>query len=172
MNGRILSVGVAAGVALGLASVGFAGTSLFSASLSGDNEVPANDSEATGTFLGIYDSDANSFAFEWDITGPLSGTPTVSHIHQAPVGVNGGVVFGFNSPGPTWPLVGSATWNGLSAAQVDTLFNGGFYANFHTTAFPGGELRGQITLVPSAGTGALMACAGLAAVGRRRRRSA
>ncbi|MGP1345047.1 MAG: CHRD domain-containing protein [Phycisphaerales bacterium] len=167
---RIASGAVAAVVSLGLVSVGSAAISEFSAGLSGDNEVPANDSEATGTFLGIYDSDANSFAFEWDITGPLSGTPTVSHIHQAPVGVNGPVVFGFNSPGPTWPLAGSATWNGLSPAQVDTLFNGGFYVNFHTTVFPGGELRGQITLIPSAGAGALLACAGIVGVGRRRRR--
>lgn len=102
---------------LGVCGLASAQTSSFFANLSGLNEVPANDSQATGLVTGIYDVDANTFSFEWNIEGPLSGSPTVSHIHQAPAGVNGGVVFGFNDPGPTWPLSGSDVWTGLNAAN-------------------------------------------------------
>jgi len=169
MLGKTLgkTLGAAVGV-LGMCGLANAQISLFFADLSGLNEVPPNGSEATGLLTGVYDAGANTFSFEWNIEGPLSGNPTVSHIHQAPAGVNGPVVFGFNDPGPTWPLSGSDVWSGLTAAQVDALFNEGLYANFHTTAFPGGELRGQILLVPGTGALGVFAVAGLVATRRRR----
>jgi hypothetical protein len=34
----------------------------------------------------------------------------------------------------------------LSMAQMDLMQAEGLYTNFHTTANPGGEIRGQITL--------------------------
>lgn len=151
-------------VTAGLAS---AQVTLFSSTLSGANEVPAVATPATGLLLGSYNASTNSFSFNWSISG-LIGNPTVSHIHEAPVGVNGPVRFGFNSPGPTYPLIGSATWTGLTPTQVTTLFNGGFYVNFHTSTFGPGEVRGQITVIPAPGAVGLLALAGLCATRRRR----
>ena len=64
---------------------------------------------------------------------------TDGHIHFGDVGVSGGVVFGFvdgNSP--------INETHSISPAQVDTLKAEGYYVNIHTTAFSGGEIRGQI----------------------------
>ncbi len=138
----------------------------FTADISGLNEVPANGSPATGLLTGTYDDVANEFSFDWSITDNLLGDPTAAHIHNAPAGVNGGVVFPF-SPG-AFPLVGSDTWSGLSAGQVSELFAGNMYANFHTTAFPGGEIRGQIELIPAPGAAGLLALAGFGVARRRR----
>lgn len=65
---------------------------------------------------------------------------TAAHIHAAPVGSNGGVVFPL-SGGPT---VWSGTTAPMTAAQYDTLDAQGFYVNIHSAANPGGEIRGQI----------------------------
>jgi len=141
----------------------------FTAVLSGAFEVPSNDSPAIGSMLGTYDSVANTFSFSWEISDNLLGMPSSpgAHIHNAPFGVNGPVVFGFNNPDGTWPLVGSAVWTDISAALVDELFAGNLYLNFHTTEFPGGEVRGQI--VPTPGAAGILA--GAALMGLRRRRT-
>ncbi len=136
-------------ITAGLCVTSAADTFEFTATINGAQENPPTNSIATGTLTGTYDDVANTFTFSWVITDNLSGTPTAgAHIHAGAVGTNGGVVFGFNGAGGVWPLSGSATWTNISAANVTALFNGGLYANFHTSAFGGGEIRGQILPVP------------------------
>jgi hypothetical protein len=127
-------------------------------------------SPATGTLTGVYDDVANSFSFGWNITDELIGDPALpgSHIHNAPAGSNGPIVFGFNNPDGTWPLSGNAVWTGIDPGLVDELFAGNLYVNFHTTQFPGGEVRGQILLVPAPAGAALLGLGGLATIRRRR----
>jgi len=139
----------------------------FEALLSGDQEVPPNDSPATGVVLGTYDDVANTFSFSWEITDDLLGDPSApgAHIHMAPPGENGDIVFAFATE--AWPLEGEDTWTDLSEDHVDALFAGNLYFNFHTTEFPGGEIRGQIVPSPAAGIALLAAAPCL--VARRRR---
>jgi hypothetical protein len=139
---------------------------VFYANIDGTNEVPGNNSPALGFMAGVYDDVANTFAFNWNITNNLIGTPSApgAHIHNAPAGSTGPIVFNFASG--AWNLTGSATWTGLSQAHIDALFASELYINFHTTAFPGGEVRGQI--VPTPGVLAL-AGSGLLFGSRRRR---
>lgn len=67
-------------------------------------------------------------------------TPTAGHIHKAAVRVNGDIVFPFViTPSPITLQSGM-----LTQAQIDDLFNGMMYVNLHTTAYPGGEIRGQL----------------------------
>lgn len=83
----------------------------------------------------------------------LTGPPTVAHVHAAPVGANGGVVFPLNIVGSTFNATFTPT-----AAQLATLRAGGWYVNIHTAAFPAGEIRGQLlpaTLPTSFGRGCL-----------------
>ena len=90
-----------------------------------------------------------------NIPPPLSA----GHIHRAPAGVNGPVIFPF--PDPVGNTVGPLTWN-IPAADVVNLKNQGLYFNFHTPAFPVGAIRGQIQrflFAPSATDASQMAVA-------------
>lgn len=166
---RLARTALVAGAIAALSGTAYAGgTFNLFAELSGDNEVPASGSGATGTMTGVYDSDANTFSFSWEIFD-LEGTPADpgSHIHNAPIGVNGPIVFGFNEPDGTWPLSGSAVWENISLDEGLDLVGGEMYLNFHTDQFPAGELRGQI--IPAPGVLGAIGVAGLGVVRRRRR---
>ncbi|MGP1346303.1 MAG: CHRD domain-containing protein [Phycisphaerales bacterium] len=169
---RTIVLLAAAGAALAFSASSFAQTTLFEAQINAQQQVPPNGSPATGSLTGIYDAGANTFSFSWSITDELLGMPSSpgAHIHLGPAGGNGPVLFGFNNPDGTWALSGSAVWSGLAASDVDALFNEGLYANFHTTAFPGGEVRGQIGVVPAPGAVGLGALGLGVGVMRRRRR--
>ncbi len=80
------------------------------------------------------------------------------------MGVNAGVQFDIGAvSGLASPMVGNAT---ITAQQADDLISGLWYVNIHTTAFGGGEIRGQV--VPAPGAMMLLAGAGLFATRRRR----
>jgi CHRD domain len=70
----------------------------------------------------------------------LTGPPTAAHIHQAPAGTQGSVIFTLDHT----TLMGEV--GPLSQAQIDALFTGGLYVNVHTAANPNGEIRGQIAI--------------------------
>ena len=117
----------------------------------------------------------------------LSGNVTAAHIHGpgAP-GVGAGVLYflsppaGFITTGATsgtitagnLSLVDNPNGSGFTVAQQLTQLNSGlWYINIHSTTFGGGEIRGQITLVPEPTTATILllgaGCAGL--MFRRRR---
>lgn len=111
---------------------------IFKAMLKGSSEVPSNASTATGTAILTFDEDTKMFTV---ITTYSGLTPTAGHIHMAEAGVNGAVVypFGTNLASPITMQSGV-----LTDVQVDALFDEMLYVNLHTTAFPGGEIRGQL----------------------------
>ena len=106
------------------------------------NEVPPNASQASGTVDAVLNKDTNLLRWKVSYTG-LSGPVTGAHFHgPAAAGTNAGVVLPW--PGPvTSPMEGSAT---LTPAQAAELVSGRWYANIHTAAHPGGEIRGQMTV--------------------------
>lgn len=133
----------------------------FTATLNGGNENPVNATTGSGTFTGILDTVTNSFTYDLVFSG-LSANVNNGHIHgPALPTVNAGTTINFNTlPGATFSfglqsgtahgvaqLVATnqitATMNGDSLKKL--LFAGLTYANIHTTALPGGEIRGQIT---------------------------
>jgi hypothetical protein len=111
-----------------------------------------------------------------DFTGAQTPDPndnlTAAHIHAGPLvtpTTNGPVVWGFfgapfNDDNPNDEVftpfttgVGgtiSGKWdqpegnNTTLDAQLDNLLNNRAYINFHTTQFPGGEIRGNTTVIP------------------------
>jgi CHRD domain len=110
--------------------------------LRGANEVPPNTSPGTGVVDAAFNKD--TMQLRWKVTySGMTGPATMGHFHgPAAVGANAGVALGWTNPVATG-MEGSAT---LTAAQAADLMAGKWYANVHTAAFPGGELRGQMTV--------------------------
>lgn len=101
--------------------------------LSGKEEIPANASTTTGMFNGLYDKTMKMMTYKVSITG---GSPSAMHLHKAGVGMNGDVVL---------EITGMSGMTGaLTSAQEADLLAGNLYFNAHTSAFPGGEIRGQV----------------------------
>lgn len=114
----------------------------FTTQLRGANEVPANASAGTGTVDAVLNKDTNLLRWKVNFSG-LTGPATAAHFHgPAAVGANAGVVLPWKGP-ITSPLEGNAT---LTPAQAADLMAGNWYANIHTAAHPGGEVRGQMTV--------------------------
>ncbi len=109
---------------------------LFEIPLSGDQENPPVQTEATGLCMGTLN--ANQTQFKITCMHDVEAV-AAAHIHKAPAGTNGGVVFPFADP--TSPF--SGTWN-LTSENVADLLAGNLYVNVHSAANPSGELRGQI----------------------------
>ena len=74
----------------------------------------------------------------------LSGPALAAHIHEAPAGTPGGIIFTFMKTSDT---TFAGTTAALTADQVTKLLSGAYYVNVHTTANVGGEIRGQVTTV-------------------------
>ena len=133
-----------------------------------DGDQNFNESPATGVMTGTFDPGEMSFSFSWDISDDLIGVPQApgAHIHEGAAGESGPIAFGFADD--AWDLTGSATWDGMSQSDVDALLAGNLYINFHTSEYPAGEVRGQITKIPAPGAAALFGLGGLAIARRRR----
>lgn len=114
----------------------------FTTQMRGGNEVPPVATSASGQVDAMLNTDTNVLRWRLTYTN-LSGPPRAGHFHgPAAIGANAGVVLPFSGLMGS-PLEGSAT---LTAAQVSDLMAGRWYANIHTVANPGGEIRGQMTL--------------------------
>jgi hypothetical protein len=151
---------------LALASPAVAGDN-FVATLSGDQEVPARDTQAVGVATFKLREDGTALAFKLNVAN--IDNVVAAHIHCGAVGVNGPVgvtlfmgdragrpVNGTLAEGTiTAPDLGNACgWTDL-AAVLAALRSGATYVNVHTNDgvapintgpgdFPGGEIRGQV----------------------------
>jgi hypothetical protein len=161
---------------------------IFSTTLSGDQEVPPVNSDATGSAALILNDAQDRLEIDiqfagLDLDGNQTSDPgdnvTGAHIHRAPAGSNGPVVFGFIGPNNDEngdlvidPAAGRifSGWdlnegnNTTLAAELPNLFNEDLYVNIHSVEFPAGEIRGQIAVIPIPATLPLLAAA-LAALG-------
>lgn len=124
---------------------------LLFAELRGSNEVPATGSTVVGAALITIDNN-NQLTFEINAPGIVS--PTASHIHDGAAGTNAGVLIGF-TPTATFSngrLRGAISVPPTDAANIKAN-PAGFYVNVHTTAFGGGEIRGQLAAANEYDTG-------------------
>ena len=112
-----------------------------SATMTGAQESPAVTTNGTGTVSGVYDASTNTLTYNVTWSN-LSGAATAAHFHSAASGTNGSVVVPFTLTAGSNSTSGTAT---LTDAQETDLLNGLWYANVHTQAHAGGEIRGQVT---------------------------
>ncbi|HEU4658442.1 MAG TPA: CHRD domain-containing protein [Capillimicrobium sp.] len=138
----------------------------FKAWLNGYQEVPAISTRATGTFEAAL---TGAEAISWRLTyRDLEGAVQQAHVHFAQPGVNGGVsVFLCSNlagapagtqpcPPPPATITGTITPASVVGPADQGIAPGEFaellaamrarstYANVHSSAFPNGEMRGQI----------------------------
>ena len=108
--------------------------------MSGTNEVPPNSSGGSAVARFRYDAPNRQVDYDVSVANLTSGA-TAAHVHDAPAGSNGGVVFGLTQTGAT-------TWAGtsppLTNTQIIDMLTEGYYCNVHTSMFGGGELRDQL----------------------------
>ncbi len=127
--------------AVALLSAGFSGPALsqeIKVTLSGDQEIPPVTTAGTGTGTLVVGADKSVSG-----SATISGmSVTVAHIHEAPAGKNGPIVFPLTKTSDTvWTVPAGAK---LSDAQYESYKAGNLYFNMHSAAYKGGEIRGQI----------------------------
>lgn len=111
------------------------------------NEVPPSGSQATGATL--VHIDGTRVSFTTVIGNPARETFILGHIHCGIAGVNGGIVVDlFDGPATNRRLFtqfDTGTPRGVFNPAEICANPAGFYVNYHTTDFPGGAVRGQLT---------------------------
>ena len=115
-------------------------TRTFKATIRGYYENPPTKSAVEATGLFTYTEATRGLDYSIRFSQPI--TLTAGHIHNGKAGQNGPVAQGLTgATGKVSSLSGTLT---LTTNEAALLLNGGLYANFHTEANKGGELRGQI----------------------------
>lgn len=114
---------------------------VFTALLTGDQEVPPNVSTAGAIAKLTLSDDASTIRLSFVYEGINAADLTGAHIHDAPATVSGPIVVNVG-PSASPRINFSAP---MPAGQLDDLLAGEWYLNLHTTAFPNGEIRAQFT---------------------------
>jgi CHRD domain len=150
----------------GGAATSSTGQQTFTATMTGSEEVPPKNTQATGSAKFVSSSDGNSMTYRIRVAN-INGV-TMAHIHSGSIGKNGPIVVTlFKSATPTGPMNGPLSQGTITSANLEgplkgktisdlvKLINDGkAYANVHTQQNPKGEIRGQISTSASASASA------------------
>jgi hypothetical protein len=172
----VLAIGLSFLVMVGATQNAHALPIVYIADLDGPSESPPNASPGTGIAVVDFDIAAHSMEVHVTFSDLVAGT-TASHIHAAtavpgtgtagvatqvptfsgfPLGVTSGtydhlfdtsLALTYN---PAFVTAHGGTAAGAEAALAASLAAGTAYLNIHTTAFPGGEIRGFLQPAPQA----------------------
>jgi hypothetical protein len=127
----------------------------FAANLTGQQEVPPVDTQASGQAIFVVDMPKNETTdYYLNATG-IQGA-TQGHIHSGAQGENGPIVvtlFQFESPQNNVTQNGNFSSGDLEGPMqgktmpelIAAMKNGSTYVNFHSEQNPNGEIRGQLT---------------------------
>lgn len=158
---RLFALAIAVALALAVALPAGAGSGRhFNTHLTGSQEVVPVDTNAQGQATFELSKDGESIEYRLNVAN--IDDVLMAHIHLAPAGVNGGIVVWLYPAAPPPQLI-EGRFSGVLAqgvitaddlvgdlagqdldALLDAMMAGDTYVNVHTTANPGGEIRGQI----------------------------
>jgi hypothetical protein len=113
---------------------------LLEATLSGFNSVPPTASVASGKVTFRMVAGLNTLTATYAVAD-LAGDLTASHIHLGGVGMNGGVSLNLAPASANFTTTYDITGN---ADLVTAMRSGNAYVNVHSSAYPNGEIRGQV----------------------------
>jgi hypothetical protein len=120
------------------------GSDKFQTSLKGKNEVPGpGDTDGSGSADITVDRTLNQVCFTIHVSG-VTLPATAAHIHQGATGIAGPIVVTLTPPDANGSSSGCAVVtpdlvNAIMANPSE------YYVNVHTTDFPNGALRGQLS---------------------------
>jgi hypothetical protein len=136
-------------LALVFLSTGF-GQIQFTARMDGSQEVPSVTTTATGTGAFVLNSTGTALSYTITVNGL---TISAGHFHNGAAGTAAGVVKNLTFVNNTATGVWSSTdaTQPLTDSLLSELLRGRLYVNVHTTANPGGEIRGQVVQSAPAG---------------------
>ena len=116
----------------------------FIAHLSGDEEVPAKDTNAQGqAIFRLLDADTMYYKL---IVSRTETDIFAAHIHRAPRGFNAPPeidLYPVNSTGAEHGVIAEGTFT-ITPDLLEAMRAGNTYVNVHTTQYRSGEIRGQI----------------------------
>jgi hypothetical protein len=121
------------------------GKLLITAKLSGDQEVPAVSTNASGV-AGLLLNENRDSLFINITVAKLSGPITGIHIHEGARGTNGGVKTNLTTSINGSLISTVITGATLTSEMIEGLITGKYYLNVHTAANANGEIRGQLEL--------------------------
>lgn len=181
---RVMVVTAAALVTLAVSGAPVhAQITVFTAALTGSQEVPPSGSPATGSAMVTLDQTLNTLSVSEVFSGLVGGPAAAAHIHCcAPPGTNATVAVPFvGFPAATsgtyvnlFDLTNPASFNGAfitanggtvasaRAALIAGMFAGLSYTNIHDGQFPGGEIRGQLVVATPEPASVMLFGSGLA----------
>jgi hypothetical protein len=123
----------------------------FAAELRGSNETPPVTTNAFGSAFVTFDPINNNLFFELNTSGIA---PAAAHIHRGAAGAGGPVIINFATSPAQIPNGRASGGGAISALQSSSFMPSdltslastpsGYYVNVHSSAFPGGEIRGQL----------------------------
>ena len=118
--------------------------------LTGYREVDAQGGKAAGDLDGIGGAritfpDVNRLCFRLEASG-IALPALAAHIHSGGRGENGDIVVALTPPGTGGTSSGCVTVDPNQLAAIATLPDR-YYVNIHTSAFPNGAIRGNLTSV-------------------------
>ncbi len=155
---RVLSLAIAGVCTLMFSVSAQAQTITLTANLHGGNEVPGVSTGSVGTATVTWNTVTKAGTYRADVYNMPVGT-TASHIHAGASGVAGPVIVNFTVPAGgisnDFALTGAFGCSdvvvrapqGINSCEdfEQALLLGNTYVNVHSTANPGGEIRGQLT---------------------------
>jgi len=110
----------------------------FTSEMSGAQEVPPAPSGGSASVVAFLHEPSDRLVYSIQTTG--TAPITAGHLHLGAAGSNGPVMRVLNGNGGVF----CGVTDRLNASERAALMAGNIYCNIHTTAFPGGELRGQL----------------------------
>lgn len=122
-------------------------TEFFTGRLQGAQQVPPNSSTATGSVTALLDKGSQQVFVTGSFTG-LTADAIAAHVHRHPPGAAGPVNVALDfSPATSGTVWGNKV---VSGSFIDSMLAGNSYVNIHTSTYPDGEIRGQLTRLSQA----------------------